>query len=169
MQEKASILPFAAAIILSAGAVCPAAAYAERGDFSAPLPRMPALAGSPSFEPLYLKPPPAERASPRLRLAHARVVRSFPEDGSAVAPESVGRIEVWYNDPIGREFVALAVINAAGERVDKRDAAIDSADRTHVSVSVERLPPGEYTVRYRAVSSDTHLVSGAWAFVVRGQ
>ncbi|MCI0467629.1 MAG: copper resistance protein CopC [Beijerinckiaceae bacterium] len=169
MQEKASILPFAAAIILSASALCPAAACADRGDFSAPLPRVPAADGSPSFEPFYIKPPPPARASPRLRLAHARVVRSIPEDGSAVAPESVGKVEVWYNDPIGKEFVALAVINAAGERVDKRDAAIDSADWTHVSVSVERLPPGEYTVRYRAVSSDTHLVSGAWVFVVRGQ
>ena len=38
-----------------------------------------------------------------------------------------------------------------------------------VSVSVEPLTPGEYTVRYRAVFSDTHLVSGAWVFEVRHQ
>jgi methionine-rich copper-binding protein CopC len=82
-------------------------------------------------------------------------------------PETVGKVEVWYNDAIANAFFALAVINAAGDRVDKRDTAIDSADWSHVSVSVEPLTPGEYSVRYRAVSADTHLVSGAWVFEVR--
>lgn len=86
-----------------------------------------------------------------------------------MAPDAVGKVDVWYNEVIGREFVALAVINAAGDRVDRRDAAIDSADLTHVTVSVESLAPGEYTVRYRAVSADGHLASGAWVFEVRPQ
>ena len=59
-----------------------------------------------------------------------------------------------------------AVISPGGERVDKRDAAIDSADAAHVSVSVNPLTPGKYTVRYRALSADGHLVSGAWDFEV---
>ena len=62
--------------------------------------------------------PAAKPASPRLRFAHAKVVRSFPESG-AVVPETVGKVEVWYSDAIANAFVALAVINAAGERVDR--------------------------------------------------
>ncbi len=162
-------MPPAAAILINASVSCPNAAYADRGEHGSGLPRQPLTAGGgpPGLRPV--EPPAPERATPRPRFAHARVVRSFPGDGAAVPPGTVGKVEVWYNDPIGKDFVALAVLNTAGERVDKRDAAIDGADWTHVTVSVDRLPPGEYTVRYRAVSSDTHLVSGAWVFVVRGQ
>lgn len=79
----------------------------------------------------------------------------------------MGKVEVWYDAGIRDDFVALAVINASGIRVDKRDAAIDSADQSHVSTSVGPLTPGEYTVRYRAISADGHQVSGAFMFEVR--
>lgn len=107
-----------------------------------------------------------ESLQPSIILAHAIVVRTSPAQGGFGA-EDVGKVEVWYDAGIRDAFAALAVVSAAGERVDKRDAAIDSADPSHVSVSVNRLTPGKYTVRYRALSADGHLVSGAWEFEVR--
>ena len=105
-------------------------------------------------------------AAPQRAAAHAIVVRTSPErDGVGAA--NIGKVEVWYDAGIRDAFAALAVVSAAGERVDKRDAAIDSADPAHVSVSVNSLVPGKYTVRYRALSADGHLVSGAWEFEVR--
>ncbi|MBI5013732.1 MAG: copper resistance protein CopC [Methylocystis sp.] len=110
--------------------------------------------------------PPQELQRPAIILAHAIVVRTSPaQDG--VGAEDIGKVEVWYDAGIRDAFAALAVVSASGERVDKRDAAIDSADPSHVSVSVNRLNPGKYTVRYRALSPDGHLVSGAWEFEVR--
>jgi len=98
--------------------------------------------------------------------AHAIVVRTSPAQGG-VGAEDIGKVDVWYDAGIRDAFAALAVVSASGERVDKRDAAIDGADPAHVSVSVDRLAPGKYTVRYRALSADGHLVSGAWEFEVR--
>ena len=101
----------------------------------------------------------------RQHFAHAIIVRTSPEKGG-VAPQNIGKVEVWYDAGIRSEYVALAVINTAGERVDKHDATIDLFDPAHVSTSVETLSPGEYTVRYRALSADGHQVSGAWVFEV---
>jgi methionine-rich copper-binding protein CopC len=109
--------------------------------------------------------PAPKAATAGRRFAHAIIVRTSPEKGAA-APQTIGKVEVWYDAGIRDDFVALAVINAAGDRVDKRDAAIDSTDQSHVSTSVEALSPGEYTVRYRAISADGHPVSGAFAFEV---
>lgn len=114
------------------------------------------------------RPAPVKPSIQRLQFAHAIIVRTFPEKG-AMAPVNVGKVDVWYNEEIRNELVALAVLNAAGDRVDKHDAAIDSSDGSHVSTSVDALTPGEYTVRYRAISADGHLVSGAWVFEVGGQ
>lgn len=117
----------------------------------------------PHFETL---PGPAQKAERPILLAHAIVVRTSPaQDG--VAAGNIGKVDVWYDAGIRDAFAALAVISASGERVDKRDAAIDRADPAHVSVSVNPLGPGKYTVRYRALSADGHLVSGAWDFEVR--
>jgi len=98
--------------------------------------------------------------------AHAIVVRTSPEQ-NGVGAADIGKVDVWYDAGIRDAFAALAVVSASGERVDKHDAAIDSADPAHVSVNINRLEPGKYTVRYRALSADGHLVSGAWEFEVR--
>ncbi len=103
--------------------------------------------------------------SPHLVLAHAIVVKTSPPQGGTAAG-NIGKVDVWYDAGIRDSLAALAVVSAGGERVDKRDAAIDHADPAHVSVSVNPLTPGKYTVRYRALSADGHLVSGAWDFEV---
>lgn len=99
-------------------------------------------------------------------IAHAIVVKTSPAQGG-VSPGNIGKVDVWYDAGIRDSLAALAVVSASGERVDKRDAAIDSADPAHVSVGVNPMPPGKYTVRYRALSADGHMVSGAWEFDVQ--
>jgi methionine-rich copper-binding protein CopC len=111
-------------------------------------------------------PRPPTKARPAILLAHAIVVRTSPAQ-NGVAADTIGKVEVWYDAGIRDAFAALAVVSASGARVDKRDAAIDKTDASHVSVSVDPLPPGKYTARYRALSADGHLVSGAWEFEVR--
>jgi copper resistance protein C len=168
MSQRFSFLPLAAAIPFLASTIHPAAAYVDRGEFVADLPRQ-RLDPLPSAAIVHVPEPALSKSSsPKIRLAHAKIVRTSPEQGS-VAPEAIGKVEVWYDAGIRNEFAALAVINAAGDRVDKHDAAIDGFDQSHVSVSVEALKPGEYTVRYRAISADGHQVSGAWGFEVHGQ
>jgi copper resistance protein C len=165
MNQRAGCLPLAVAILFLVGALQPVAAYVDRSESSAGIQRQPIVAPAPALElrvPELRIPKPASLGR---QFAHAIIVRTFPERGT-VAPETVGKVEVWYDAGIRDDFVALAVINAAGDRVDKRDAAIDSADQSHVSASVEALTPGEYTVRYRAISADGHIVSGAWIFEV---
>jgi methionine-rich copper-binding protein CopC len=103
---------------------------------------------------------------PKILLAHAIIVKTSPPQGG-VASGDIGKVDVWYDAGIRDSLAALAVISSSGERIDKRDAAIDSADPAHVSVTVNPMTPGKYTVRYRALSADGHMVSGAWEFDVQ--
>ena len=50
-----------------------------------------------------------------------------------------------------------------GKQVDKADAHIDSAT---VRISLQPLPPGIYTVKWRAVTVDTHHTEGTFTFTV---
>lgn len=98
--------------------------------------------------------------------AHAILVKSQPPADSTVA-ESPKQVDVWFNDKVGSEYKALAVINSAGKRVDNKDATQETFDQSHLFTTVTDLPPDTYTVRYRVVSLDTHIVTGKYKFTIK--
>ena len=98
--------------------------------------------------------------------AHAILVKSQPAADSTVA-ESPKQVDVWFNDKVGSEYKALAVINSAGKRVDNKDATQETFDQAHLFTTVTDLPPDTYTVRYRVVSMDTHIVTGKYKFTIK--
>lgn len=98
--------------------------------------------------------------------AHAIMVKQKPEAESTVA-ESPKQVDVWFNDKVGSEYKALAVINSKGARVDNKDVAQETFDPSHLYTTVTDLPPDTYTVRYRVVSIDTHIVTGKFKFTIK--
>ncbi len=98
--------------------------------------------------------------------AHAIMVKSQPVVDSTIA-ESPKQVDVWFNDKVGSEYKALAVINSSGKRVDNKDAAQETFDPSHLYTTVTNLPPDTYTVRYRVVSMDTHIVTGKFKFTIK--
>ena len=98
--------------------------------------------------------------------AHAIMVKSQPAVDSTVA-ESPKQVDVWFNDKVGSEYKALAVIDSAGKRVDNKDVAQETFDHSHLYITVPELAPDTYIVRYRVVSMDTHIVTGKFKFTIK--
>jgi copper resistance protein C len=99
-------------------------------------------------------------------LAHSLLVRSQPERRAAVArpPEEV---RLWFSEPIEPAYARLSVWDAEGKQVDAGDAAVDPADPTTLAVRTPGLRAGRYTVRYRVLSVDGHIVEASFDFSVR--
>jgi copper transport protein len=57
----------------------------------------------------------------------------------------------------------VQVLNARGENF----AGTARVNGLTMSAPVKRLPTGAYTVRWRAISADSHVVSGVWTFGLR--
>lgn len=108
----------------------------------------------------------AALAMPMPLFAHAIMVRSAPEK-DAILTESPKQIDVWFNDKVGSEYKALAVIDSKGKRVDNKDVQQETFDQSHLFATVPTLPPDTYTVRYRVVSIDTHIVTGKYQFTIK--
>lgn len=110
----------------------------------------------------------ASLLSPLAAQAHAILVKSQPakDEQVSVAPK---QIDLWFNDPVRSQYKALAVIDSNGKRVDKHDVEQSLTDGSHIYATVEDLPPGTYTIRYRVVSQDTHIVTGKFEFTVKPQ
>jgi methionine-rich copper-binding protein CopC len=94
------------------------------------------------------------------------MVRSSPEE-NAVLTESPKQVDVWFDAAVGTEYKALAVIDSKGKRVDNKDLVQETLDSAHLYATVPLLPPDTYTVRYRVVSIDTHIVTGKYQFTIK--
>ncbi|HWN53657.1 MAG TPA: copper resistance CopC family protein [Methylomirabilota bacterium] len=103
---------------------------------------------------------------PGATLAHSLLVRSQPERRATVArpPEEV---RLWFSEPIEPAYARLSVWDAGGKQVDAGDAAVDPANSTTLAVRTPALRAGRYTVRYRVLSVDGHIVESSFDFTVR--
>ncbi|MEZ4661357.1 MAG: copper resistance protein CopC [Caldilineaceae bacterium] len=101
--------------------------------------------------------------------AHADYDHSDPAADATVttAPTSV---QIWFTEELFRRQGqnGIEVQNAAGERVDVDDAAIDDDDRTLMTVSLApNLADGVYQVHWRTTSADDgHEGEGDFVFTV---
>jgi methionine-rich copper-binding protein CopC len=97
---------------------------------------------------------------------HAIMVKSQPEENVTLS-SSPKQIDVWFNDKVGNEYKALAVIDSSGNRVDNKDVQQELMDASHIYCTTPTLSPGTYTIRYRVVSIDTHIVTGKFQFTIK--
>lgn len=97
--------------------------------------------------------------------AHAELIGSDPADGEVLAaPPS--RVRLQFSEPIEREFFSLEVYTADRVRVDGGDARIPADDVAALEAGVTIRDPGTYTVVWRVLSIDGHVVRGVFAFSV---
>jgi len=98
--------------------------------------------------------------------AHAVLIKSSPP-ARAVLRQPPRRVELTFNERLEPAYSSLSVWSAAGVQVDARDAGVDPADPRRLAVGMPDIPPGEYTVRFRVLSVDGHVVDSRFVFTVR--
>lgn len=112
-----------------------------------------ALLGSPPAAPVH---------------AHAVLVRSAPSH-RAVLGQAPERVELWFNERLEPAYSTVTIWNEAGRQVDERDATVAPDDPRRLSVSIATRAAGRYTVQYRVLSVDGHVVDSRFTFTVKGQ
>jgi methionine-rich copper-binding protein CopC len=100
--------------------------------------------------------------------AHAVLVRSSPAR-RAVLGQPPRRVELAFNERLEAAYSSLSVWTADGVQVDMRDVAVSAADPRVLSVGVPPLAPGAYTVKFRVLSVDGHVVEATFPFTVSGR
>lgn len=100
--------------------------------------------------------------------AHALLVSATPDAGTRVA-RAPAQIELIFSEPLERAFSSISVVDVNGTTRDNRDARVDAADATRMTVSLRALSSGVYTVVWHAVSAvDGHAEDGLYSFSVGG-
>jgi copper resistance protein C len=100
--------------------------------------------------------------------AHAYLVKSSPAR-RAVLSNAPSRVVLWFNERLEAQFSQLSVWNREGEQVDSGDTQVGPDDPKKLSVGVPPLPAGAYSVKFRVLSVDGHVVEAEFPFSVRGR
>jgi methionine-rich copper-binding protein CopC len=103
---------------------------------------------------------------PGLAWGHAALVRSTPAQRAMLA-RPPDRVRLWFNEPLEAKFATVSVWDDKGVEIDQKDSLVESQDPKALSVGVPTLGPGTYTVKYRVLSVDGHVVEGSFRFTVR--
>lgn len=106
--------------------------------------------------------------SPAPAPAHAVLVTSSPARRATLGrpPE---RVALTFNERVEPAYSRMSVWDEGGRRVDASDAGVDPRDPRVLAVSLPPLRPGRYTVRFRVLSVDGHIVESSFAFTVTGE
>jgi len=104
--------------------------------------------------------------APSVASAHAYLVKSVPA-GRATLFSSPGKIQLWFNERLEAKYSSASVHDPDGKRVDADNAQVLADDPKQLSVALKQLPPGRYTVKFRVLSVDGHVVEQSFPFTIR--
>jgi hypothetical protein len=98
--------------------------------------------------------------------AHAQLVKATPGVGAMVA--SASEIRLKFSEGVEPRFSHIALTGADGAAVALGAAKTEPSDATvFVAPIAKPLTPGVYTVKWSAVSVDTHHTQGDFQFTVK--
>jgi methionine-rich copper-binding protein CopC len=110
----------------------------------------------------------AALAWPAVSMPHAALIRASPAARAALA-HAPTRVELTFSERVEPAYSRMSVWDAAGRQVEHQTVGVGPDDPRVLSLALPPLAPGTYTVRYRVLSVDSHVVEGTFPFTVRGR
>jgi copper resistance protein C len=98
--------------------------------------------------------------------AHAQLVKTEPARRATVS-EAPAQVKLWFNEEIEGSYASLKVLDAAGKPVTEAKPEVPADDPKTLAVPVPALAPGTYTVEFRVLSVDGHVVQSSYDFTVK--
>lgn len=97
-------------------------------------------------------------------LAHAHLKSAVPADGSTVE-SAPAEFVLTFTEPVRITALGVQKENAAEQKI----SALPPAATAEARVAAPKLESGRYTLNYRVVGADGHVMSGKVSFTVGGK
>lgn len=104
---------------------------------------------------------------PGLAMGHAGLVKSIPGSRAALA-QAPADIELCFNEAVELKFSSISLHDAAKQSVSLGDLQLRE-DPKCIHARLPALSAGTYTVNYRVLSQDGHIVEYGYQFTIRPQ
>lgn len=99
--------------------------------------------------------------------SHAALTKSIPGKREVLS-HSPARIELQFNEKVEAKFSTVSLEAAGGVSLPLDPPALDSENPYQLNVGIPKpLAAGKYSVNYRVLSQDGHVVKNSYSFTVQ--
>lgn len=100
--------------------------------------------------------------------AHSMLVKAEPPRRAALT-QSPTHVQLWFNEEIEGDYASLVVLDAEKHPVTEIKPQLAPNDRKSIVLPLPELSPGKYSVKFRVLSVDGHVVESYFDFSVKGK
>ena len=99
-------------------------------------------------------------------LAHSMLVKAEPPRRALLA-KAPAQVRLWFNEEIEGDYASLVVLDAAKHAVTEIPPQLAPDDPKSIVLPLPELVPGKYSVKFRVLSVDGHVVESNFDFTVK--
>jgi methionine-rich copper-binding protein CopC len=100
-------------------------------------------------------------------LAHSMLVKAEPPR-RAVLTKSPTHVRLWFNEKIEGDYASLVVLDAQKQPITDVKPTLALDDQKSIVLPLPELAPGKYSVKFRVLSVDGHVVESTFDFTIKG-
>jgi methionine-rich copper-binding protein CopC len=101
-------------------------------------------------------------------LAHSMLIKAEPPR-RAVLSKTPAQVRLWFNEELEGEYASLIVLDAEKHPVTEIKPQLAPDDPKSIVLPLPELMPGKYSVKFRVLSVDGHVVESSFDFTVKGK
>lgn len=101
-------------------------------------------------------------------LAHAALVKTEPPR-RAVLAKAPAQVRLWFNEEIESAYASLVVLDTGKNPVTGVKPQLSPGDQKSIVLPLPELAPGKYSVKFRVLSLDGHVIQSSFDFTVKGK
>lgn len=103
---------------------------------------------------------------PTLAFAHASLVKSVPAQ-RAILLRAPAKIQLWFNEPLEPNYSTVSITDEAGKSIALSAIEVGGNEPKRIAAKLNALPAGRYTIKYRVLSVDGHIVQDQFVFTIK--
>ncbi len=99
-------------------------------------------------------------------MAHATLVKSDPPRRASLSSPPK-QIQLWFNEKIEGSYASVSVLDSNKNSVTENSPEVVLDDPKSVILNLPQIEPGRYTVQYRVMSVDGHVIESSFDFSIK--
>ena len=100
--------------------------------------------------------------------AHAQLIKAEPARRASL-DKAPTEVRLWFNEEIEGAYTSLSVLGANKKPVTDTKPQVVPNDPKSIVLPLSELKPGKYTVKFRVLSVDGHIVDESFNFKVKNK
>lgn len=99
-------------------------------------------------------------------MAHATLVKSDPPRRASLSSPPK-QIQLWFNEKIEGSYASVSVLDSNKNSITENSPEVVTDDPKSVILNLPQIESGRYTVQYRVMSVDGHVIESSFDFNVK--